>query len=144
MECSHNRLRFVWRIFEGKNQTKRYGFQCLGCGRSGRKGFSGNMDGSYTWVSDKRVHEYFELDYREAVSMHDEMTARLKDKERAYWYDFYERRKERQGAWWDWYNKYLDMRCVAGFCASVFSRATAASAGMSASAMLLTPSRFIT
>ena len=68
MKCSliTGCAQIVWRIFEGKNQTKRYGFQCLGCGRSGRKGFSGNMDGSYTWVSDKRVHEYFELDYREA------------------------------------------------------------------------------
>ena len=122
MRCSHDRLRFVWRIFEGKNQTRRYGFQCLGCGRSGRKGFSGNMDSSYTWVSDKRVHEYFEMNFREAVSMHDSLTQRLKDKEQAYWFDLYERRKEQRGEWWDWYNRYLECDAWRDLRQRVFAR----------------------
>jgi 5-methylcytosine-specific restriction endonuclease McrA len=108
MNCSHDRLRFVWRIFEGKDQkTRRYGFQCLDCGRAGRKGANGEMSTSYTWVSAKNVHEYFEMDYLEAVSMHDALTDRLKAAERDYWDDLYEQRRHKRGPWWDWYNLYL-------------------------------------
>jgi len=121
--CSHDRLRFVWRIFEGKGpKTRRYGFQCLACGRSGRKGFSGNMDGSYTWVGSKNCYEYFEEDCREAVSMHDALTARLKAAENAYWNDLYDRRKERKGAWWDWYNSYLECDAWKELRQRVFAR----------------------
>lgn len=104
-KCSHDRLRFVWRIFKGKNQPKRYGFQCLDCGESGYKWHNGAMTSQ--WVAERNSVEYFDRNPDEAVSYHDKITDWLLDARREFFATRREQRIERKNDWWDWYNRYL-------------------------------------
>jgi len=120
-KCSHDKLRFVWRIFAGRHKTKRYGFQCLDCGESGWKNRDGGM-GSL-WVADRNCRAYFDEDYRDAVSYDDAITQRLAAAKR----DFYSIHLPRLAAeqsdrWWDWYNKYLSCADWKALRQSVFAR----------------------
>lgn len=104
-KCNHIRLRFVWRVFAGKNQTKRYGFQCIECGDMGWKTASGRM--CSLWVADRNCWDYFGEDFRDAVSIYDVLTFQLRQSRHDYYHRRREEFKNRSGEWWDWYNQYL-------------------------------------
>lgn len=105
--CRHEHFRLVCRIFEGKNQPPRYGFQCLGCGHSGRKLRDGSLGSC--WLGAERWIEELEIDPSECVTHNDAFTREMEDRRRQFYDD---RRAERESPefrqkWWDWYNKYL-------------------------------------
>jgi hypothetical protein len=105
-ECTHERMRFIWRIFDGQTGPRRYGFQCTSCGKMGEKTNSGNMKSTY--VVARNVWDYFGMDYREGVSAHDTLTDNLKEvRDDFYRYKRSDLDQQHHSAWWDWYDSYL-------------------------------------
>jgi hypothetical protein len=102
-KCSHDRLRLVWRVFQGKNQSRRYGMQCIDCGRSGHKTAAGEIFPQ--WVVERNCWDYFGCDTSAATPWDTNLIDRIyreRDLARSL------TRQSNSALWWSWYSSYLD------------------------------------
>lgn len=108
--CLHIRLRQVWRILEGRDQTRRYGFQCEECGASGYKAHSGELISQ--WVGAAKCFDRMGYQPEEAEPY--SLAIRLN----------YCRRyaRDRRAAWLEWYQSYLASPAWARMRRRVLSR----------------------
>lgn len=102
-KCRHERLRFAWRVYEGLNQSRRYGYQCVDCGKCDLR-FDLNST-RYKWVGKKKCYVTHGRFAYEAVPYDDEVTAAAAIRLREY---YWTRREAKKSVFTEWYNKYLE------------------------------------
>lgn len=122
--CAHVNTRFVFRIYEGKDKSPRYGFQCTDCGRCDlRTVIDGVLEKHNKWVGARKCQQEHGRDPNEAVPFDDDLTRKLSykravDNEAAWQAN----RQLNQDEWWNWYNRYLESAAWRTLRAKVLER----------------------